>query len=360
MQPRRSTPISAIGRRRRRPRRRRTRWSDSTRRRTRRRAATGRRRQRTTMLQQPAKRGGSSPSPSRHPRGSPLVAVTADGTVLSVADAAATPTSPRSTEIGASRAARPDRPRRLHVQRRDTAPPRSSASATAWSTRPRPDRRRPDRTADPPRQRVDLDQRPRRAARSGSPAPTPNSIGSTTGATRSARRATSPTRIPGDEEDGNTEENPDIGEIRDPEIDEDGVNEPPVARDDVARTRADQPVVVDLVANDEDPDGDALMVAGARRRARRGGRRRHRRRGIGAGRAAAGIHRQHRFLVHGQRRARRVGRRPTSRSRSSSNDASNRPPVAQTDIAEVRGGASAAFNVLNNDSDPDGDTFVLE
>ena len=42
-----------------------------------------------------------------------------------------------------------------------------------------------------------------------------------------------------------------------------------------------------------------------------------------------------------------------------SNDASNRPPVAETDIAEVRGGASAAFNVLNNDSDPDGDTFVL-
>ena len=31
-----------------------------------------------------------------------------------------------------------------------------------------------------------------------------------------------------------------------------------------------------------------------------------------------------------------------------------------TDIAEVRGGASASFNVLNNDSDPDGDTFVLE
>ena len=51
---------------------------------------------------------------------------------------------------------------------------------------------------------------------------------------------------PGDQEDGDTEENPDIGEIRDPEIDEDGVNEPPVARDDVARTRADQPVVVDL------------------------------------------------------------------------------------------------------------------
>ena len=64
----------------------------------------------------------------------------------------------------------------------------------------------------------------------------------------------------GDDEETDTEENPDIGEIRDQEIDEDGINEPPVARDDIARTRVDQPVVVDVVANDEDPDGDALMV----------------------------------------------------------------------------------------------------
>ena len=48
---------------------------------------------------------------------------------------------------------------------------------------------------------------------------------------------------------------------------------------------------------------------------------------------------------------RRRGRRATTPS--------NRPPVAMTDIAEVRGGASASFNVLNNDYDPDGDTFVL-
>ena len=33
---------------------------------------------------------------------------------------------------------------------------------------------------------------------------------------------------PGDQDEGDTQENPDIGEIRDPEIDEDGVNEPPV------------------------------------------------------------------------------------------------------------------------------------
>jgi len=163
---------------------------------------------------------------------------------------------------------------------------------------------------------------------------------------------------PGDQDEGDTQENPDIGEIRDPEIDEDGVNEPPVARDDVARTRADQPVVVDLVANDEDPDGDALMIA-----------------------ALAGVPDGVAVDITPDQESVQVvpppgftgsinfsytvsdGRGATADAAVAvdavSNDASNRPPVAQTDIAEVRGGASAAFNVLNNDSDPDGDTFVL-
>ena len=167
-----------------------------------------------------------------------------------------------------------------------------------------------------------------------------------------------PDENPGDQEDGKTEENPDIGEIRDPEIDEDGVNEPPVARDDVARTRADQPVVVDVLANDEDPDGDALMVA-----------------------TIDGVPAEVAVAVTPDQRSVQVVPPPgftgniafsytvsDGRGASASanvdvdvvsNDASNRPPIAQTDIAEVRGGASAAFNVLNNDSDPDGDTFVL-
>ncbi len=163
---------------------------------------------------------------------------------------------------------------------------------------------------------------------------------------------------PGDENEGETQENPDIGEIRDPEIDEDGINEPPVARDDIARTRTDQPVVVDVVANDEDPDGDALMVS-----------------------ALAGVAGDVAVDVTDDQGSVQVvpppgvtgnisfsytisdGRGATADANVTvevvSPDASNRPPVAETDIAEVRGGASAAFNVLNNDSDPDGDTFVL-
>ncbi len=167
-----------------------------------------------------------------------------------------------------------------------------------------------------------------------------------------------PDENPGEQEDGDTEENPDIGEIRDPEIDEDGVNEPPVARDDLARTRTDQPVVVDVIANDEDPDGDALMVT-----------------------EVTGVPDDASVAVTGGDGAVQVipapgftgnidfgytisdGRGATAsanvRVEVVSNDASNRPPITNTDIAEVRGGASAAFNVLNNDSDPDGDTFVL-
>ena len=167
-----------------------------------------------------------------------------------------------------------------------------------------------------------------------------------------------PDENPGNQEDGETEENPDVGEIRDPEIDEDGVNEPPVARDDAARTRADQPVVVDLLANDEDPDGDALMIA-----------------------TIDGVPAEVAVAVTPDQRSVQVVPPPgftgnigfsytvsDGRGASASanvdvevvsNDASNRPPIAETDIAEVRGGASAAFNVLNNDSDPDGDTFVL-
>ena len=133
---------------------------------------------------------------------------------------------------------------------------------------------------------------------------------------------------PGDQEEGDTEENPDIGEIRDPEIDEDGVNEPPVARDDVARTRADQPVVVDLLANDEDPDGDALMVASLDGVPDRGGGRRHARPALRAGRAAAGVHRQHPVLLHGQRRPWGIGvgeRRRGGRQQRRVEPAADRP-----------------------------------
>ncbi len=162
-----------------------------------------------------------------------------------------------------------------------------------------------------------------------------------------------------DAEDAEDEENPDIGEIRAAEIDEDGINEPPVARDDEARTRTDQPVVVDVVANDEDPDGDALMITAVT--------------DVPAGVQVAATADQTSLQVVPAPGAtglitfgyvisdgRGLEASATVAVEVSTAGATSRPPIAVTDIAEVRGGASAAFNVLNNDYDPDGDSFVLE
>ena len=159
-------------------------------------------------------------------------------------------------------------------------------------------------------------------------------------------------------DDGQSEENPDVGEIRDPEIDEDGVNEPPIARDDAGRTRADLPVVLDVVANDEDADGDALMVTDIT--------------GVPEGIVATTTADRGSIQVIpppgftgtidfgytvGDGRGASDDAAVTVEVVDS--DANNQAPTATTDIAEVRRGKSASFNVINNDADPDGDTFVL-
>ena len=60
-----------------------------------------------------------------------------------------------------------------------------------------------------------------------------------------------------------TEVNPDdpTAEIvQSDEIDQEGPNRPPVARDDEAQTRVDRPIDIDVLANDTDPNGDVLVV----------------------------------------------------------------------------------------------------
>lgn len=144
------------------------------------------------------------------------------------------------------------------------------------------------------------------------------------------------------------------------QIDEDGINEPPVARDDVARTRADRAVVVDVLANDDDPDGDVLLITSV------------------TGQPADSL-----VTPTADRTAVQVqpppgfigdiaftyeisdGRGGTSSAavvvQVSPNDGSNnRPPTPVTDVAEARAGSSASLNALTNDSDPDGDTLILQ
>jgi hypothetical protein len=166
-------------------------------------------------------------------------------------------------------------------------------------------------------------------------------------------------------EDGDTEQrqNPDADDAvftRADELDEDGINEPPVARDDQVRTRVDQPVVVDVLGNDEDPDGDVLLVTAL------------------AGQPPDALVTQTADRTHvqvtppagfegslGFDYTITDGRGGTATAHvtvdvASPDGADNRPPVTVTDVAEARAGAAATLNVLLNDSDPDGDTLVLD
>lgn len=171
--------------------------------------------------------------------------------------------------------------------------------------------------------------------------------------------ADEPSEQKGQKNDGDEKENPDIGEIRPDEIDEDGKNDPPIAQPDRARTRVDRPVVVDVLRNDQDADGDAMMITKV----------------DGAPEGVMVSTTPDRTQVQVTPRPGDTtpisfeytitdGRGGTDSAKVDVEvtpaDAANRPPATEKDIAEVRGGASASFNVLRNDVDPDGDPLVLE
>ena len=144
------------------------------------------------------------------------------------------------------------------------------------------------------------------------------------------------------------------------EIDEEGPNRPPIARDDEAQTRVDRPIDVDVLANDTDPNGDVLIVTAVEPT------------GGDAvidiapdGRSvqvapAAGFAGPVTFgytITDGRdgsaSAAVTVEVRPSDGS-------DNRPPEAHNDIASTRRGRPTTFDVLANDVDPDGDALVLE
>ncbi len=162
---------------------------------------------------------------------------------------------------------------------------------------------------------------------------------------------------------GEDEENPDADDAvfkRADQIDEDGINQPPVARDDEAATRTDQPVIVHVLANDEDPDGDVLLVSDLQN-----------------------LPADALVTPTSDRTAVQVTPAPGFTGNLSftytitdgrggedtanvgvtvePNDGStNRPPVTATDVADARAGSPASVDVLANDTDPDGDTLVLQ
>ena len=131
-------------------------------------------------------------------------------------------------------------------------------------------------------------------------------------------------------------------------------NRPPVAVNDSATTIAGQPVTVNVLANDSDPDGDALTIVGVTTPANGS---------VVATATTVTYTPAPRFTGtdtfsytiddgHGGTASATVtitvGAPP------------NRPPVAVNDAAATTSGQPVTVNVLANDSDPDGDPLTVQ
>ena len=128
--------------------------------------------------------------------------------------------------------------------------------------------------------------------------------------------------------------------------------DPPVARDDAATTPQDTPVVVDVLANDTDPDGDDLRVTAV----------------SDPENGTATV------VADAVRYAPDDGFSGTDTFTYTVSDgdggtdeatvtvtvtAANRPPVARNDVAATDEDAATAVDVLANDTDPDGDALSV-
>ena len=140
---------------------------------------------------------------------------------------------------------------------------------------------------------------------------------------------------------------------------DDGSNRRPVAEPDEAATRPGRPVVIPVLDNDTDPDGDVLVVDSVEGVAQSVGWVR---------RAADGLRVE---FTPAPGHVGRVdfdytvsdGRGGTATGRVTvevvADDAPNRPPETGADVATIGGANSVSINVLDNDRDPDGDAIVL-
>jgi len=168
-----------------------------------------------------------------------------------------------------------------------------------------------------------------------------------------------------DEEGGEviTEVNPDDPNaeiVQSDEIDQDGPNQPPIARDDTAQTRVDRPIAVDVLLNDTDPNGDVLVVSAveptggdARVEIAPDGRSVQVSPAAGfTGTVTFG------YTITDGRDGTASANVTVEVAPSDGN--ANRPPEAHNDIASTRRGRPTTFDVLANDVDPDGDALVLE
>jgi uncharacterized protein YhjY with autotransporter beta-barrel domain len=131
-------------------------------------------------------------------------------------------------------------------------------------------------------------------------------------------------------------------------------NSPPVAADDAASTIVDQPAVLDLLANDSDPDGDPIQVVSLT--------------GALHGVVVANSTGQYVYTpdpgfigVDGFSYTIGDGRGGESNQAAVTITvvAGNRPPLAVNDVAVTETDTPVTINVLANDSDPDGDALSI-
>jgi len=145
------------------------------------------------------------------------------------------------------------------------------------------------------------------------------------------------------------------------EFDEDGINQPPVAfDDDDIFTHTGRPVFVNLIANDEDPDNDVLLVASVENLSGADAVIERTINGLGIQVTPApdfqGDIRFSYRITDGRGGSDTATGTVTVQARTGE---VNSPPVAVTDIGSITAGEKLIINVMANDYDPDGDSLVL-
>ena len=122
-------------------------------------------------------------------------------------------------------------------------------------------------------------------------------------------------------------------------------NRPPEAHNDIASTRRGRPTTFDVLGNDVDPDGDALVLDSIALKDPRSAGRPARARPVGSGRVHARPEHDvgaHRADVHGQRRLRRHRRGHGDRRRCASRTPTTSPTPATTPASPSSASRSAS------------------
>ena len=227
---------------------------------------------------------------------------------------------------------RVDRPIDVDVLANDTDPERRRARSSPPSSQTGGD--------------AVVDDQPRRRAACRSrrppatPAPSRSATRSPTVATASASAAVSPSQVTAS--DGSD-------------------NRPPEAHNDIASTRQGRPTTFDVLANDVDPDGDALVLESIALADPATTRRRARARPVGPG----GVHarpEQHVGAHRADVRRSATTSAPPTRARSSCRSACRTPttsPTPATTPASPSSASRCASTSSHNDTDPDNDPLFI-